>query len=79
VVISWVESDSRGTNAINIRSMTAEGVLGPVETVGRSNLLRIYPQLARHADNLILAWTDEIASASEVVSVEVPILGFYER
>lgn len=79
VAVSWVESDKRGTNAINIRGLTAGGVLGPAETVGRSNLVRIYPQLARHADKLILAWSDEVAGTSEVVSVEVPILGFYER
>ena len=33
----------------------------------------------RSDDKLILAWTDEIADASEIVSIEVPILGFYER
>ena len=79
VVISWVESDKRGTNAINIRGLTVGGIAGPVETVGRSTLLRIYPQLARSNDKLILAWTDEVGEAVEVVSIEVPILGFYER
>ncbi len=79
VTVSWVESDNRGTNAINIRSLTTGGGLGPVNTVGRSELLRIYPQLIRSDDKLILAWTDEIADANEVVSIEVPILGFYER
>jgi hypothetical protein len=79
VVISWVESDNRGTNAINLRGLTTGGELGPVTTVGRADLLRIYPQMARSGDKLILAWTDEITDASEIVSVEVPILGFYER
>ncbi len=79
IVISWVESDNRGTNAINIRGMTTAGTLGRKETVGRSSLSRIYPQLARVNDTLLLAWTDEIGDASEVVSIEVPILGFYER
>lgn len=79
VAVSWAESDKHGTNAINIRGLTVGGVTGPVETVGRSTLLRIYPQLARSNDKLILAWTDEIGDAVEVVSIEVPILGFYER
>ncbi len=78
-VVSWVESDNRGTNAINLRGLTTSGDLGAVTTVGRSDLLRIYPQMARIEDRLILAWTDEITDASEIVSVEVPILGFYER
>lgn len=79
IVVSWVESDKRGTNAINIRGMTRAGTLGRKETVGRSTLSRIYPQLARLNDKLLLAWTDEIGDASEVVSIEVPILGFYDR
>jgi hypothetical protein len=79
VAVSWVESDKRGTNAINIRALTVGGVAGVVETVGRSSLLRIYPQLARSNDKLILAWTDEVGDTAEVVSIEVPILGFYER
>ncbi|MGI9237537.1 MAG: hypothetical protein ACR2QZ_09080 [Woeseiaceae bacterium] len=78
VAVSWVESDKRGTNAIRIRSLTSGGVLGPAETVGRSTLLRIYPQLARSEDRLILAWTDEITDTSEIVSIEVPILGYYD-
>lgn len=77
--ISWVESDNRGTNAINIRSVTAAGLLGPVNTVGRSKLLRIVPQIARSQDKLILAWTDDINDTTEIVSIRVPVLGFYER
>lgn len=79
VVVSWVESDRHGTNAINIRSLATGGTLGPAQTVGRSNLLRIYPQMIRSNDKLILAWTDEIAGVRKVVSVEVPILGFFDR
>ena len=78
-VISWVETDKHGTNAINIRGITAAGLLGPAYTVGRSKLLRIYPQIARSHDKLILAWTDEISDDSVVVSIEVPIPGFYDR
>jgi len=77
--VSWVEKDKRGTNAINVRTVTTGGSLGPVHTVGRSNLLRIYPQLIRAADKLLLAWTDEIGDTTEVVSVMVPIPGFYDR
>ena len=79
VVVSWVESDRHGTNAINIRSLTTSGALGPAQTVGRSKLLRIYPQMIRSKDKLILAWTDEISGVRKVVSVEVPIRGFYDR
>ena len=77
--VSWVEKDNRGTNAINVRVVTTGGLLGPAQTVGRSNLLRIYPQLIRAGDKLLLAWTDEIGDTTEVVSVMVPIPGFYDR
>ncbi len=77
--VSWVEKDKHGTNAINLRTVRTGGMLGHVHTVGRSNLLRIYPQLVRAADKLLLAWTDEIGDTTEVVSVIVPIPGFYDR
>lgn len=79
VAVSWVQSDNRGTNAVNIRGLTKDGQLGPVHTVGRTELLRVYPQLIRSHDNLVLAWTDEIGDATEIVSIKVSILGFYER
>ncbi|NNC56505.1 MAG: hypothetical protein HKO12_03035 [Woeseiaceae bacterium] len=78
-VVSWVQSDNRGTNAINIRGVTTGGLLSPVKTVGRSDLSRIYPQMIRSDDNLILAWTDDILDAPEIVSIKVPLPDFYER
>jgi hypothetical protein len=77
--VSWVESDQRGTNAINIRAVTKSGNLGPVQTVGRTNLRRIYPQMLRKDDKLILVWTDERDERTRLASVKVPILGFYDR
>ncbi len=79
VAVSWVESDNRGTNAINIRSLTTGGTLGPAQTVGRTDLIRLYPQMIRSDDMLILAWTDEIMDDPEIVSIKVPILGFHDR
>lgn len=78
VAVSWVESDSRGTNAINIRSLTKGGLLGPAHTVGRTNLVRVYPQMVRNEDELILAWTDDISDATRISSIRVPILGSYD-
>lgn len=76
--ISWMESEQQGTYAINLRSMTFNGQMGRVQTVGRTSLARTVPQLVRVADNLVLAWTDKIGDLSKVVSIEVPILGFYD-
>ena len=77
--VSWVESDNRGTNAINIRGVTTGGQLGRLQTIGRTDLIRLYPQMIRRDDMLFLAWTDEIIDDPEIVSIKVPILGFYDR
>lgn len=77
-VVSWTESGKDGSYAIKLRSMTFDGQMGRVETVGRTSLARTVPQLVRVADNLVLAWTDEMNDVSKVASVKVPILGFYD-
>jgi hypothetical protein len=77
-VVSWMESDKKGVYAINIRGLTFDGQAGRVHTVGRTSTARIVPQLARVGSQLILAWTDEIGDLNKVVSVKVPILGFYD-
>jgi hypothetical protein len=76
--ISWMESEKKGTYAIKLRSVTFDGQMGRVHTIGRTSLARTVPQLVRVADHLVLAWTDEISDLSKVVSVKVPILGFYD-
>jgi len=77
-VISWMESGKDGFYAINLRARTIDGQLGPVRTVGRTSVARNVPQMVRVGNKLILAWTDEINDLSKVVSVEVPIIGFYD-
>lgn len=77
-VISWMESGKDGNYAINLRARTVDGQLGPVRTVGRTSVARNVPQMLRVGDKLMLAWTDEINDLSKVVSVEVPIIGFYD-
>ena len=76
--ISWMESEKKGTYAIKLRSMTSNGKMGPVYTVGRTSLARTFPQMVRVADHLVLAWTDEVGDLSKIASVKVPLLGFYD-
>jgi hypothetical protein len=73
-----MESGKDGNYAINLRARTVDGQLGPVRTVGRTSVARNVPQMLRVGDKLMLAWTDEINDLSKVVSVEVPIIGFYD-
>lgn len=76
--VSWIESDKGEEYAIKLRALTSKGELGPVHIIGRTSTARIVPQLIRVADKLILAWTEEFDEMSKVVSVEVPIRGFYD-
>ena len=76
--LSWMESDKDGTYAIKLRGMTFDGQLGPVHTVGRTSVGRTVPQMARIGDQILLAWTDEMNDLSKVVSVRVPLPGFYD-
>jgi len=77
-VISWMEKDKDGGYEINIRARTADGQMGREHTVGRTSVARNVPQMARVGDKLILAWTDQMNDLSKVVSVQVPLPGFYD-
>jgi len=77
-VVSWMESEKDGIYAIKIRGLTFDGKMGRAQTVGRTSVARAVPQMVRVGDKLILAWTDEISDQHKVVSVKVPILGFYD-
>jgi len=76
--VTWLESDRKGTYSIQLRGLTIDGQLGPVETVGRSNVSRAAPHMTRVGDELIMAWTDEMKNVSKIVAVRVRILGFYD-
>jgi hypothetical protein len=76
--VSWLEPDQDETLAVRIRALTADGQMGRVITVGRTADARAVPQMIRAGDKLVLAWTDDFNDMSKVVSVRVPILGFYD-
>ena len=71
--VSWVGSDPDGGNAINVRTVSADGTLGPVKPVGHSALKRIHPQLANSDQGLVLAWTESIDQPTRVATALVPV------
>lgn len=77
--VSWLEPDGKGSYEVNIRGLTIDGQAGRTHTVGRTELARIVPQMVRVADKLVLAWPDKIGDSNQIQSVEVSILGFYDR
>lgn len=54
------------------------GQIGPVNTVGRTEVARAVPQMVRENDTLVLAWTDEMNELTKIASVKLPIVGFYD-
>ena len=76
--VSWLESGKDGSYDIDVRTVTIDGKLGPVQTVGRTNVSRNVPQMRRVDDKLILAWADAFSDSTRVVSIQVPIIGFYD-
>ena len=75
VVISWIETGNPGSYEINIRGMTFDGTLGPVEIVGGTSIANIVPQMVRIGDQLLLTWSEQRSDVRDIVSVRVPILG----
>ena len=71
--VSWLDTDRKGTYAINIRGLTVDGQAGPTHTVGRTGVMHSVPQLVRVADDLVLAWPDKIGDSSKVYAIKVPI------
>jgi len=74
MAISWVSRNESGSNAINIRRVTTDGQMDPVRTVATTQQLRVFPQLAFHDENLVLAWTDEINETRQMHVAQIPVL-----
>ena len=69
-----VSADTRDeVKDIRIRSVTAQGELGPVKTVGRTAISRVVPQMVLFNRDLYLAWTDMAGDETLLTSVRVPI------
>lgn len=74
LAVSWVSRTDTGSNAINIRRVTSDGQLDPVKTIGTTEQLRVFPQLAYREEYLILAWTDEIGGERQMRIARIPVL-----
>ena len=77
-VVTWLEKDRIDGFNIRMRAFTLDGQVGSVWTVGKTSVLRTVPQLVRDGDELLFAWTDRIEDVTEVVSVRMKIVDFYE-
>ncbi len=77
-VVSWMESDDNGSYDIQLLGLTADGQRGHTWNAGKTSEFRTVPQLIRDRDELLMAWTDRIDEESQVVSVRLQLLDFYD-
>lgn len=73
LAVSWVERDTTGVNSVNLRHVSASGIPGPVQTIGTTGQLRVFPQLQYRQGNLYAAWTDETDDGRYLEAVRIPV------
>ena len=76
--VSWMESGLKRGYDIKIQAVTFDGQLGDSQVAGKTSLRQTVPQLVRHGDELLMAWSDAFGDEMQVVSVRLGLPGFYE-
>jgi len=72
--VSWVaRGDDSAGNPVKLRTVTTAGRLGPVSTVGTTNVLRVVPQLGYQNGALHLAWIDQAGESTGLRAFRMPI------
>ena len=71
--VSWLER--RGElKDVQVRSVTINGDLGPVHTVGRTEVERTLPQMLKVDDDLVFVWTDVGRQGTRIRGVRAEII-----
>ncbi len=75
VAVSWTCKLPTGNSALCLRAIADAGAQGPVHVVSGSDEVQALsvPQLARHDDVLVAAWTGTANGGSAIGSARVPI------
>lgn len=76
-VVSWMRNVGGGNAEVCLRRVTADGSLGSVHVITRTEASRPagFPQMLRHGDDLVFAWTEVEKGDSRVRTATVPIEG----
>jgi hypothetical protein len=75
LAVSWTCDLPQDTTGVCLRTVSADDEPGPVHVLnrdGKTPPLSV-PQLARHGDDLVAAWTEKASSGAEVKSARIPI------
>ncbi|MGI9271387.1 MAG: hypothetical protein ACR2QT_06400 [Woeseiaceae bacterium] len=73
VAVSWLQSDDPASSAIKVRRVFANGSLGPVRLVANTASGLSVPQMQRHGDELVFAWTEVRDDGARVTSARVNV------
>lgn len=71
--VSWLQR-VRDLRDIRVRSVTVRGELGPVHTVGRTEIGRTWPQMLTVDDDLVFVWTDVGREGTRIRGVRARIV-----
>ena len=73
--VSWVARGSEGGGALSVRAIGTEGASSPTQVIARTTTSRPsgFPQMVRHGDDLVFAWTDTQGEKSHVRTARLPI------
>lgn len=71
--VSWLESVNSDFSALKVRRVMRNGTLGPVNTIADSLHGLSVPQMARHGNDLVFAWTESTQGGTRVASGRVAI------
>ena len=71
--VSWLQR-VRELKDIQVRSVTVSGELGPVHTVGRTEIERTLPQMLTVGEDLVFVWTDVGSDGSRIRGVRAEIV-----
>ena len=71
VAVSWLQSDDPAFSEVRVRRVFADGSLGPVRLVANTASGLSVPQMQRHGNELVFAWTEVKEGGAHVASAHV--------
>ena len=74
LAVSWVSREPEVGNVLNLRHIAADGTLSPVQRVGASAQVRVFPQLGYQDGSLYLVWTDIADEKRYLKAIRIPVL-----
>lgn len=72
--VSWLAPNPEAMS-VQMRLVTEDGTVGPIQTVTDNAAGMAYPQMVRSGDDLIFAWTENDEAGTRIASARLDIAG----